>query len=144
MATHFWHLQSTYKQSHMKQVIHLLQSCAGPWSLKLTSFIKWGALYGCTVRSKSWQWKLECGGSSNPSEVVSSVQATRLFSMALTLWPSWLSVILIFLLVGLQGEPGDTAQGRNKRTADDDQWVVGFVEINQTDASYSDGTTTKN
>uniref|UniRef100_A0A671XF39 Cubilin n=1 Tax=Sparus aurata TaxID=8175 RepID=A0A671XF39_SPAAU len=41
--------------------------------------------------------------------------------MALTLRLSWLSVILIFLLVGLQGEPGDTAQGRNKRTVDNDQ-----------------------
>nr|XP_046226989.1 cubilin [Scatophagus argus] len=41
--------------------------------------------------------------------------------MAATLQPLWLFFILIFLLVGLQGESRGTAQGRNKRDVSNDQ-----------------------
>uniref|UniRef100_A0A8C4D9G2 Cubilin n=1 Tax=Dicentrarchus labrax TaxID=13489 RepID=A0A8C4D9G2_DICLA len=41
--------------------------------------------------------------------------------MAETLRLSWLFFILIFLLVWLQGEPGDAAQRRNKRDVNNDQ-----------------------
>ncbi|XP_032366699.1 cubilin [Etheostoma spectabile] len=41
--------------------------------------------------------------------------------MARTLRLSWLFFVLIFLLVGLQGEPKETARGRNKRDISNDQ-----------------------
>ncbi|XP_037612385.1 cubilin [Sebastes umbrosus] len=41
--------------------------------------------------------------------------------MAGTLRLSWLFFMLMFLLVGLQGEPGDTAQKRDKRSVSNDQ-----------------------
>ncbi|XP_070842448.1 cubilin [Chaetodon trifascialis] len=56
-----------------------------------------------------------------PVKLFQMMWATHVFSMAVTLRLSWLFFMVIFLLMGLQGEPRDTEKRRNKRNVSNDQ-----------------------